>query len=490
MSITMNSLPALPSSSSSSFNDNDNSLALSAPHGIFPASYSLDAQTCYIHTLPTELLLWVFSLLPTGDVCDLSAAQWVVSRVCRNWAQVAASCYDLWRCITVTVFSAVWCPNSVDLLREVVSRSGERPLHITFDMSGIDMTSEDFAHEIYNQHGQLILPFFETRSLQLLAVLTDVSPRWVSADFRGLVPSCTRALDTVTERLPHLEALTISDCDHSVQVDIRAFSAAPRLRAVYIDYARVLDYAPMQMMDTRSLVSLVNPSGWFTTEMLGQCPKLESLTAFGITSSSSDAGRRRMLKIITHISLGDDEQLEFLDLPNLVELELATAVSPELTVATFLEHSRCPLRKLSLLLCQCDCLQLVDIFCLTPTLEEIVIEFDDFFYYFDGVDSSSEDGDSDDDDNDVEDKAGRRRESGLRVGLESLMDFMGIIKASKLPPNGPLLSLPCLRQFCLSFEFLEPDEAQLLNSAFREQSIIQAFRLGGIALTLEVTVVM
>ncbi|KAF9006374.1 hypothetical protein BDZ89DRAFT_1168650 [Hymenopellis radicata] len=469
----MNSL--LPSSSS--FNDNDNSLALFAPHGIFPASYSLGAQRCHIHTLPTELLLWVFSLLPPGDVFDPSAAQWVVGRVCRTWSQAAASCYDLWRCITVTVFSAVWCPHSVGLLREVVSRSGERPLHITFDMSGIDMTSEEFGHEIYNQDGQLILPFFETRSLQLLAVLMDVSPRWVSADFRGLVPSCVRALDAITEKLPHLEALTMNHCDHSVQVDIQAFSDAPRLRTAFIDYA------PMQMMDTRSLVSLVSPSGCFSIEMLSECPKLESLTAYGITSSA-DEGRRRTLKTITHISLGHNDELVHLDLPNLVELELATAVCPELTVANFLEHSRCPLRKLSLLLCQSDCLQLVDILRLTPTVEEIVIEFDNFFCYFE-ADSDSDD---DDDDNEyVEDEAGRRRESGLRVGLESLMDFIGIMKTSKFLPN-PLLSLPCLRRFSLSFESLEPDEAQLLNTAFCKQSIVQAFQLGGIALTLKVVV--
>ncbi|KAF9021034.1 hypothetical protein BDZ89DRAFT_252769 [Hymenopellis radicata] len=469
---TMDSL--LPSSFS--FNNNDNSLALSTPHNI-------DARTCHIHTLPTEILLSVFSLLPPGDVFYPSAAQWVVGRVCRQWSQVAASCYDLWRCITVTVFSAVWCPNSVGLLREVISRSGEHALHITFDMSGIDMTSEDFGHEIYNQDGRRILPFFEARSLQLLAVLMDFSPRWVSADFRGLVPSCARALDAITERLPRLEALTI-DCDDSVQVKIYAFCDAPRLRTVCIDYA------PVQMMDPCSLVSLVSPSGLFATEMLSECPKLESLTAYGIIPSFRDAGRRTTLKSITYISLGHDDQLVVLDLPNLIELELATSVCPELTVANFLEHSRCPLRKMSLLLCQCDCLQLVDILRLTPTVEEIVIEFDDFFCYFDGVDSSSEDSDSDDDDDNeyVEDKAGRRRESGLRIGLESLMDFIGIIKDSKLPSN-PLLSLPCLRQFCLSFEFLEPDEAQLLNTAFCGQTIVQDFQLRGIVLSLNLVIV-
>ncbi|KAF9020645.1 hypothetical protein BDZ89DRAFT_1072060 [Hymenopellis radicata] len=321
----MNSLPALPSSSSSSFSDNDNSLALSAPHGIVPVSYSLDAQTYHIHTLPTEILLSVFSLLPPVTSSTL-----------------AASCYDLWRCITVTVFSAVWCPNSVGLLREVVSRSGEHPLHITFDMRGIDMTGEDFGHEIYNQDGKRILPFFEARSLQLLTVLMDFSPRWVSAEFRG--------------SLPQLEALTI-DCDDSVQVNIYAFCDAPRLRS---------------------------PTFW---------------------------------------------------------------------------NIRCPLRKLSLLLCQCDCLQLVDILRLTPTVEEIVIEFDNFFWYFDRVDLSSEDSDSDDDDDSDEyfaDKAGRRLESGRRVGLESLMDFS---------PPIPLLSLPCLKKFCLSF------------NAFYEQSIALSLKV-------------
>ncbi|KAF9012902.1 hypothetical protein BDZ89DRAFT_1046909 [Hymenopellis radicata] len=437
--------------SSSSFNNNDNSLALSAPHGIVPASYSLDTQTCHIHTLPTE---------PSspGDVFDPSAAQWVVGRVCRKWAQVGAACYDLWRSITVTVLSAVWCPNPVRILREVVSRSGEHPLHITFDLSHIDLTSEDFGPEIY---------------LQLLALLMHVSPRWVSADFRGLVPSCARALDAVTEKLPQLEALTI-DFDDSVQVEeIHAFSDAPRLRAVYIDYA------PQRMMDTRSLVSLVSPSGYFTTEMLSECPKLESLTAYGITSSSTDAGGRRTLKSITQISLGHDDQLDFFDLPNLVELEIATSLCPELTVTNFLEHSRCPLRKLSLLRCQRSCLQFVKVLRLTPTIEEVIIEFDDFFWSFKFTEMILflEGGGG------GEDEAERRRERGLRAGLESLMDFVGIVKSSKLLPDPPL-SLPCLDQFCLSFESLQSDEAQLLHSTFSNQSIVQAFLLEGIAFSL------
>ncbi|KAF8914800.1 hypothetical protein CPB85DRAFT_482843 [Mucidula mucida] len=468
----MPSLPFTPSYSS-----NGDSLVLSSPISHPSASYSLDDKTCYIETLPTEVLLSVFSFLNPGDVFDPSASQWVLGRVCRQWSQVATACYDLWRCITVTVFSAVWCPDAVGILREVVSRSGEHPLHITFDMNSIDMTSEDFGHEIYNQDGTLILPFFEDRSLQLLAVLMDASPRWVSADLRGLVPSCARALDAVTERLPRLEALSI-ECDQSVQVKLYAFCNAPRLRAVYIDYA------PVQTMDTRSLVSLVCPSGCFSMEMLSECPKLESLTAYGIIPSSRDAGRRRTLTSITYISLGHDDQLNFLESPNLIELELAQSVCPELTVTNFLEHSRCPLRKLSLLLCQCDCLQLVDIFHLTPTVEEIVIEFDDFFCYFHD-DSSSEDSDSDDDDvNRYLDEAWRRRERGLRVGLESLMGFIGAMKT--LPASDPPILLPFLRRFALSFEFAESDEAQLLERTFSQHSIEQAFLLRDVVFSLKV----
>ncbi|KAF9000786.1 hypothetical protein BDZ89DRAFT_694180 [Hymenopellis radicata] len=320
------------------------------------------------------------------------------------------------------------------------------------------MTSEDFGPETY---------------LQLLAVLMHVSPRWVSADFRGLVQSCVRALDAVTEKLPQLEALTI-DFDDSVQVEeVHAFSDAPRLRAVYIDYA------PQRMMDTRSLVSLVSPSGYFTTEMLSECPKLESLTVYGITSYD-DEGRRRTLKSITHISLGHDDQLVFLDLPNLVELEIATSVCPELTVTNFLEHSRCPLRKLSLLRCQRNCLQFVEVPRLTPTIEQIIIEFDDFFWPFKFTEMILflENGGGGD-----EDEAERRRERGLRAGLESLMDFVGIVKSSKLLPDPPL-SLPCLDQFCLSFEFLQSDEVQLLHDTFSNQSIVQAFLLEGIAFSL------
>ncbi len=400
--------------------DSNHGLAPSPPVSHPDALYSLDGKTCYIQTLPTEILCLVFNFLDPGDVFDPSAAQWVVSRVCQQWSHVAAACHDLWSCITVMVSSAIWCPNSIRRLLEVVSRSGDRPLHVTFDMTSSD------------RNGTLNLSFFEERSLQLLAVLTDLSDRWVSVDLRGLVPSCAKALDAVTGKLSRLEALHL-DCDETVEEDIYAFDDTPCLRTLSIDNA------PMEVLarGSFSLVSLLSPLHVLTIDMLSKCPKLERLSAFCILPSSTYDGRRRLsMESITHLSLThDNDSLMYLDLPNLVELELAEAGDQcELTVTSLLEHSRCPLRKLSLPLYRGDIPPLVKILRRLPNIEEVVIEFCDSLweegYYTEHIE--------------------------LRVASELLEDLISVMKTS--PAR--------LTQFRMSLMFLEPLEVYRLHYTF------------------------
>ncbi len=425
--------------SSISHTNSSHGLAPSPPVSHPDALYPLDEQTCYIKTLPTEILLLVFKFLNPGDVFDPSAAQWVVSRVCQQWSHVAAACHDLWSCITVTVSSAVWCPNSIRRLREVVFRSGDRPLHVTFDM-----TSRD-------RNGTLILSFFEEKALQLLAVLTNLSDRWVSVDLRGLVTSCAKALDAVTGKLSQLEVLHI-DCDANVEEDIHAFDDAPCLRAACIGNA------PMHVMNTRSLVSLATPSD-LTTDMLSECPKLEQLTAYLIAPSSSfDGSCKLSMESITHLSLTDDLSLMYLDLPNLVELELAEAGAHcALTVTDLFERSRCPLRKLSLPVYRGGIPPLVAILRRIPNVEEVVIEFDTLFRF-------------------DEAEAERR---GVHIALQLLYDFICVTRTSL-----PYTSLR-LTQFRLSFKFLNILQANLLHYTFCSRNRVQDFLLEGNTLSFK-----
>ncbi|KAF8874160.1 hypothetical protein CPB85DRAFT_1347280, partial [Mucidula mucida] len=304
------------------------------------------------------------------------------------------------------------------------------------------MTSSD-------RNGTLNLSFFEERSLQLLAVLTNLSDRWVSVDLRGLVPSCAKALDAVTGKLSRLEALHL-DCDETVEEDIHAFDDTPCLRTLSIDNA------PMEVLYSRSLVALITPLAFLSIDMLSECPRLQRLSAFFISPSSNYDRRRRLtMESITHLSLtNDNDSLMYLDLPNLLELELAEAGDQcELTVTSLLEHSRCPLRKLSLPLYRGDIPPLVKILRRLPNIEEVVIEFCDSLweegYYTEHIE--------------------------LRVASELLEDLISVMKTS--PAR--------LTQFRMSLMFLEPLEVYRLHYIFCDESRVHDFLLEGNALSFK-----
>ncbi|KAF8901622.1 hypothetical protein CPB85DRAFT_1323337 [Mucidula mucida] len=304
------------------------------------------------------------------------------------------------------------------------------------------MTSRD-------RNGPFFLPFFEERSLQLLAVLMSISNRWVSVDLRRLVPSCAKALDAVSGKLSRLEALHL-DCGEALEEDIHAFDDTPCLRTLSIGNA------PMEVLYTRSLVALITPLAFLSIDMLSECPRLQRLSAFFISPSSNYDRRRRLtMESITHLSLtNDNDSLMCLDLPNLLELELAEAGDQcELTVTSLLEHSRCPLRKLSLPLYRGDIPTLVKILRRIPNIEEVVIEF---------YDSTWEEG------YDTE-------YIGLRVASELLKDFICVMNTS--PAR--------LTQFRMSFMILEPLEVYRLHYTFREQNRVQDFLLEGDTLSFK-----
>ncbi|KAF8971263.1 hypothetical protein BDZ97DRAFT_1788618 [Flammula alnicola] len=175
--------------------------------------------------LPSELLREIFVWLsPCLQIYPDSAQNWpsskdlpwAVSQVCRSWRAIALSLPSLWNHLPL-VRKTPDNQFQLDVLKELLRRTGEAPLDIYFY----------FSHQ------------FEHSTHPIINLLLRHCERWqyvtVYASFATLA-----AFEPIKRRLPTLRALTVttyagraSTTFSPLQFD--AFEVAPKLREVELD---------------------------------------------------------------------------------------------------------------------------------------------------------------------------------------------------------------------------------------------------------------
>ncbi|KAL0070252.1 hypothetical protein AAF712_002744 [Marasmius tenuissimus] len=341
-----------------------------------------------VRRLPSELLHSIFTFLSESECYSLAISRsgtvihspiFNVSRTSTFWRRIVYSIPELWRSIGVDIIGIDSKRRLLHLVNAYLQNSGQSPLIV-------QITDDDFSPE--DDH------YFDSignTGLDVFRALASHSGRWTKVDLRFRQDIFRMALETGSFHLPRLEELTIQSLQLTTSIRA-ACSKTLTLRILKVDnftyYGIAFPYHTVQEL----VVGEIKSCQLFL-RILPLCNNLKSLQVdrfwatrnHGTLSSASPS-----LPITCNhlgrlsLSLTHWERLSTLfasiNLPAVAEIELRLSYEfdksawPSLDFVEMLRRSQCSLRRLKLHCCPLSDTHLLDLFKISPELEDFEFE--------------------------------------------------------------------------------------------------------------------
>ncbi|KAF9020272.1 hypothetical protein BDZ89DRAFT_277008 [Hymenopellis radicata] len=374
------------------------------------------ANDISIHSLPTELLLAIFSMVDeaeeggaeTAGVLSMKDKRWKLGRVCHRWREIVKGSPSLWIYFAVHLAVAAKLRNPAALLHHALSLTTSQGLHIVLNFNTRDADT-------------LVAPAFT--AMDLLVIFLAHAPRWYAIALTCLTTADWRALckivgSTTLMKLQQLcvflrddeeasddeddETLGVEDEENSGDEDEDDDEASSHEGAHdEMEPDGVLD-APL--LDHLILIRTPFITGRFhpqlkvfiledaiyearLADLLQECTCLSILSVEEFEQRSDESDQSTKIRTrVTSSSLHslalqmNVDDLDTVDLPKLITLEVGcmklTPPAPYLpSIIGLIQYSHCPLRRLMLLNCDLAVGNLVEMLELIPQLQGLRIHF-------------------------------------------------------------------------------------------------------------------
>ncbi|KAG7097521.1 hypothetical protein E1B28_004864 [Marasmius oreades] len=340
-----------------------------------------------VRRLPSELLLSVFCFLLEPEEYSLAISKFGnavysptfnISRTCTFWRRIVHSNPDLWRSISVDVVGIDAKRRLLNLVYVYLENSRTSPL--TIQITDNDFSPDDGLY--FNTIGNT--------GVDVIKALVRHSERWVKVDLR-FRQDIFRMLEAGCFQLPHLEELSMQSIP--LTTSIRAACAkTSTLQTLKVDsftyYGIAFPYHTLQDL----VVGEIKSCQLFL-RMLPLCNNLKTLRVdrfwatrnHGTLSSASPSLPINCI-LLERLSLTiiHWERLSMfftsVSLPSLTEIELKLSYEfdkspwPSEDFIEMIKGSQCSLRRIKLQLCPLSDTYLLELFRLSPELEEFAFE--------------------------------------------------------------------------------------------------------------------
>ncbi|KAF9005722.1 hypothetical protein BDZ89DRAFT_1145125 [Hymenopellis radicata] len=349
-----------------------------------PICLSVANATAPIHSLPTELLLAIFTFVGKDEgFLSMKNKRWRLGRVCSWWRIVVEETPSLWTRIDVSLAEASMLRDPAALLHHTLRLTKGQGLDLCLDLE-MEASAED--------DDVATAPAFT--ATDLFTILAAHASSWRRLVLTHFNTACSPVLSKVvgSTTLAKLETLIMTndrgedsddeDEDDSADEEEDWVPNAPLLKRVVIDG----EFTILTVIYLGSLANLLHKS---------ECLEVLWAEEFREFNWPSDGDSDLPIELparvtsssLLHLSLHHSvEELDTVDLPNLrtliagdPEATGASAVAPAApylqSIFELVQFSHCPLTRLALLNCDFAVGNLLEILQLLPLLKVLRINF-------------------------------------------------------------------------------------------------------------------
>jgi hypothetical protein len=320
----------------------------------FPLKTRINRHHSPILRLPPELYSDIFTAclpdVPWNSLCGAETIPYStiplsIGMVCRAWRELAWSMPHLWSMISLSLDKST--PSRCDLMKEWISRSGQSRLSIHIACS---FNQEDIQRSS-------ILP--------MLGIIAGCSDRWFQIYF-AIPPHCYQALESIRNRLPLLNFMSLRLNRSSGFMRFNGFDATPQLR--HVEIANHESGSINLSLSQVTRLSLTRVTTEQCQNILAGCPNLSHCSFANVFPSGrswshilSPNMEYLDIQVKNHHGAGAlSKLLGSLTIPGARELRINNGQNdlPFLEFISMLSRSSCSLKRLALINCPCSELEL------------------------------------------------------------------------------------------------------------------------------------